>query len=55
MFSVMGPKIIRFIRLEYYPVMIRSRMAGNNSLRSFPVGNACGDNGKSRLANIKLK
>ena len=31
-----GPeKIIKVIRLEYFLVMIRSRIAGNNSLRKF--------------------
>ena len=44
-FSVMGPNNYQIIRLEYFPVMIRSRIAGNNSLRIFPVGNAHGDNG----------
>ena len=41
----MGPKIIKLIRLEYFPTMILSRMARNNSLRIFPVGHACGDDG----------
>ena len=27
--------MIKLIRLEYFPVMIRSRIAGNNSLRLF--------------------
>ena len=28
-------KLIKLIHLEYSPVMIRSRIAGNNSLRNF--------------------
>ena len=31
-----GPNNYQIIRLEYFPVMIRSRIAGNNSLRIFP-------------------
>ena len=34
-FSVMEPKSCNLIRLEYFLVMIWSRMAGNNSLRIF--------------------
>ena len=48
-FSVVGRITIKLIRLEYFPVMIRSRIAGNNSLRIFPVGNACDDNGSDGL------
>ena len=33
--------------MEYFPVTIRSRTARNNSLRIYPVSNACGANGIS--------
>ena len=38
----------KFIRLEFISVIVRQQIAGNNSLRKIPVGNACGDNGISR-------
>ena len=35
----------KVIRLEFISVIVWQQIAGNNSLRNFLVGNACGDNG----------